>query len=164
MKRREVFEARVGVFLQRRWLERIGWTTVDVDVFLEHGIPVEYAKLIADTLVDPVTGESAVPVDWWPKLIHPPKLLHARKRLGTVNDMTSDHALAISKTQRGKDKKFRAAMHAAGLTQNGLAEKLGISSASLTRYRDKRPVPKATADKVKELTGFDGTWPGGIVE
>lgn len=92
------------------------------------------------------------------------EVLHARKHSGTVNDMTNDHALAISKTQRGKDRKFRAAMHEAGFTQNSLAAKLDISSASLTRYRDKRPVPKAIADNVKELTGFDGSWPGGVVE
>ncbi len=90
--------------------------------------------------------------------------LHNREHLATVNGMNSEHALAISKTQRGKDPKFRAAMHAAGFTQNNLADRLHISSASLTRYRDKRPVPKAIADKVKLLTGFDGSWPGGIVE
>ena len=93
------------------------------------------------------------------------EVLHSRKRLGTVNDMTTEHALAISKTQRNeRDKKFRAAMHKADYTQNSLAEKLGISSASLTRYRDKRPVPRKVADAVKTLIKFDGPWPGGIVE
>lgn len=91
-------------------------------------------------------------------------VLHKRKQSGTVNDMTNDHALAISKTQRGKDRKFRSAMHEAGFTQNSLAARLGISSASLTRYRDKRPAPRAIVDKVQALTGYDGPWPGGVVD
>lgn len=152
------FEAALGKFLVEQWLNRIGWTRDTIRGFLEHGIPIEYATSIADTL------GPRFPVSMWPRLIHPPKLLHSRKHLGTVNDMTNDHALAISKTQRGKDRKFRAAMHEAGFTQNSLASKLGVSSASLTRYRDKRPAPRAIVDKVKELTGFDGPWPGGVVE
>ena len=109
----------------------------------------------------------SMPVSRWP-LVHRLKLLHGRKQSGRVNvtDMTESHAMAISKSRRrGKRRDaFAEACHAADLTQNGLAAKLHISAASLSRYRDDRPIPRKTADEVKRLIGYAGPWPAGIVE
>jgi hypothetical protein len=94
-----------------------------------------------------------------------------RKHSGTVNsDMQEAHRKAISRGSRRKkggrrDTAFVDAFQAAGFpSQNAFATRLGVSVASLSRYRNDRPVPQETADKIKALTGFTGPWPAGIAK
>jgi hypothetical protein len=156
-------ERLLGAFLVGEWLARVGWSRDDVTGFLEHGIPIEYARTIAD-----VTG-GAVPLTFWPKLIHPPKVLHKRLRSSSVNEpsMEKSHRLAISEGHKSKDETFRRAIRKAGFSQNGLAERLGINQAVLSLHRrGVRKIPLARAKRIEALTGWPADakhWPVGIV-
>lgn len=161
------FMARAGAFLAIRWLEEIGWNRDTIVGFLEHGIPVDYAKVIASTMIDKETGVSAIPVSLWPKLLHPPKSLTKKLTPVNVNSaVTEEHRMNIAKGQKPGDK-FMAAITAKGFSQGRLAAALGVKPALLSMYRNgKRPIPQDRADKVQELTGWKATgrnWPGGIV-
>lgn len=91
-----------------------------------------------------------------------------RKQSGTVNsDMTDVHRTAISRGMRrlrkNRDAAFVKAYREAGFaSQNAFAEFLGVSTASLSRYRNDRPCPPDVAEKVKRRTGFTGPWPAGV--
>ena len=90
------------------------------------------------------------------------------KQSGTVNsDMTEEHRTAISrgmrKLRKNRDAAFVKAYREAGFaSQNAFAEFLGVSTASLSRYRNDRPCPPDVAEKVKRRTGFTGPWPAGV--
>lgn len=150
----------MGRFLTEQWMSRAGWPRETIAGFLEHGIPVEYARML-----DELT-RGAVPVSFWPKLVHPPKALHKRLRSSSVNvDMNADQRLAISRGQAG-DAAFRKAIRAKGYTQNGLARAAGISPAVLSLHRNElRKIPRARAEKIAKLTGWPADakhWPCGI--
>jgi hypothetical protein len=86
-------------------------------------------------------------------------------RLATAEtSKTSGHAARNLKIAAwGSSSPLAEAARAKGLTLRALARALGISPASLTHYQRGRPVPRAVADQVHELTGF-ADWPGGVAE
>lgn len=94
-------------------------------------------------------------------------VLHSREHSATVNgmEMSDSHATAISRSKRKtKPGSLMDAAYEAGIrSQNHLAEKLGSSSATLSRYLAGRRVPKEFDDKVRTLLPkWSGRWPGGI--
>lgn len=141
-------------------MEAAGLTDEMLRGFLAHGIPIEWAQAIDDGT------EGSIPVSWWPKLIHPPKVYTKREQRGNVSDVTrKHHALAIAKG-RAKDDPFREHITKAGFGQNRLAKKVGCSVAALSRYRKKRPIPTTIANRIMALTGWPANaehWPGGLV-
>lgn len=150
------FRRRISAELFSSWVTEAGLTEETIRGFFPHGIPAEWAKAIAQSF-------RSVPVSEWPKVIHPPRVLHKRLRRATVNsEMHADHRQAISRSRPG-DEAFRNAI--GRYTQNELAKAVGISPATLSFYRNGRKVPKKVADDVERLTGFKATaknWPGGI--
>ena len=154
------FVAAMGAFLFEQWRDRIGWTADELRGFFAHGIAIEHAQAIADVT------DGRFPVTLWPKLVHPPKLLHKRLRRATVNvDMNAEQRLAISRGQSG-DQAFRKAIRAKGYTQNGLARAVGVSPAVISLHRNSlRKIPKARAEAIAKLTGWPADarhWPCGI--
>lgn len=83
--------------------------------------------------------------------------------VNTTSMTGSSHALAISRAKTTRKDSFAEALYDAKLTQNGLAGKLGISAATLSRYRSGRAVPREIDAKVRELLpAWTGRWRGGI--
>lgn len=153
------FLAKLGAFLAAEWMVRSTWDRETLAGFIEHGIPVEWARLLDRTT------KGAIPVEWWPKLIHPPKALHTRSQRARVNDV--DNAAKLNMSRSSSDDPFTKACRAKDLTQNGLADKLGIPASLLSMYRrGVRRIPQARAERIEALTGWKATaknWPGGIV-
>lgn len=84
---------------------------------------------------------------------------HQRTVNTTGNTMEDAHRLAISKQRRGRGKgnKFAAAINKAGFSMNALAEKIGVSSAALSRYASgDRRIPR---DKAEAIATLIAAWP-----
>ncbi len=79
-----------------------------------------------------------------------------------VASMETDHRLAISKGRSSSgDKKFNAALAAAGYSITSLAERLKVDKSTLSRYRNgRRKTPREVADRVSKLIGWPAdSWP-----
>lgn len=154
------FDALMGPFLLDEWHAR-GWSREEVRHALEHGIAAEHARDFEKLT------KGAVPVSFWPKLIHPPQVLHKRLRSATVNDvsMHAEHRLAISKGH--KDDAWTKALRGAGFSQNSLAKAVGVNQAVLSLHRQKlRKIPLSRAKAIEAKTGWPADarhWPCGIV-
>lgn len=163
----EEFEAALQVFLFDEWLRRVGWGKDIVRGFFEHGIPVEYAKLIAETL------GPKFPVSIWPKLLHPPKAVltngEVKSRVNSQK-MHTQHRLAISKGRAKRDKLFKDTIRKAkpGYTQASLAAAVGMQPSLLSMCRsEERAMFLSRAKRIEALTGWPADkshWPGGIIE
>lgn len=153
------FVAGWSAFLFDEWAARLGWSRDAIRGFFQHGIAIEHARAIEN-----VSG-GRFPVSMWPKLLHPPGVLHNREQSGNNSDVTrKHHALAIAKG-RAKGDEFRAHITGRGFSQNRLAKKVGCSVAALSRYRDDRPIPQTIANRIQAATEWPADaehWPGGI--
>lgn len=154
------FESAYGRFLFEEWLARIGWDREALRGFFEHGIPVEYARAIADT------SKGRFPITIWPKLLHAPKVLTGRRAAvnTTSTEMENSHRVAISRSKRRKDDRITAAINKAGYSQGDIAEKLGISTAALSRYiSGDRRIPESRAVELEKLAKISRSWwPKGV--
>lgn len=141
-----------GAGIDREWLRHAH----------EHGIAIEHARALADGL------EGDLPVSAWPKVLHPPKLLHKRLRPASINgNMDIEHRLRISEGSGKTDEAFRKAIRAKNFTQNKLAKAIGVNQAVLSLHRQKlRKIPLGRAKAIERLTGWPADskhWPCGFV-
>ena len=151
-------EARIKDALFERWLREAG-ITPGMWSALEGGVPESWAEAIAADL--------PVAVSDWPVVLHGDSLLTKRLLPSRVKtEMDKSHKLSISRGA-GADA-FRRKCNDAGLTQNALAKRLGISKGRLSQYRrtaDPEAIPAKHAARIKSLIGWPDDaahWPGGI--
>lgn len=148
----EEFEAALQVFLFDEWLRRVGWEKDVVRGFFEHGIPVEYAKLIAETL------GPKFPVSIWPKLLHPPKAVST-----TINGSRSmfSSKMEIENARASKRVKIAASMTSdsnakralleANITPKDVAALLGVGHSTVNAWcTGARSIPRCYVNRLRE--------------
>jgi hypothetical protein len=146
--------------LRAAFQDEVGLTDEMLAAFHANGIPAEWVTALEPTF--PELGAAA-----WPKVIHPPRVLHKRSTSSTLNsrDMEDHQRLAISGGRRQTP--WRRALKAKKISQNEMADKVGMSQALLSMCRRDTPIRRSFANKIATLIDWPADrahWPGGFVE
>lgn len=147
--------ARIGRVMTESWLEEIAWTRETLAGFLANGCPTEYAKVLRDLF--------GIPLETWPKLIHPPKALprHEPERIIRSMDVNTQGRSANVKRGAGRATRKHPAqkkLYEKGKTITDVAAELGEGRPRVSAWfadgEANRPIPKRHAEKLRDKYGI----------